>query len=62
MANRTKQASRRALERRSETPVLDQVLGVAFSAFMEHGYERASTLDIATRAMVLYSTARRHGA
>lgn len=30
----------------------DRVLGAAFAAFMEHGYERASTLDIATRAKV----------
>ncbi len=30
----------------------DRVLSAAFSAFMEHGYERASTLDIATRAKV----------
>jgi AcrR family transcriptional regulator len=30
----------------------DRVLGAAFSAFMEHGYAGASTLDIATRAKV----------
>lgn len=30
----------------------DRVLGAAFAAFMEQGYERASTLDIATRAKV----------
>jgi AcrR family transcriptional regulator len=32
--------------------VRDRILGAAFSAFMERGYEGASTLDIATRAKV----------
>ena len=44
--------SRGARDLSSETPMRDRVLSAAFSAFMEHGYERASTLDIATRAKV----------
>jgi AcrR family transcriptional regulator len=36
----------------SETPVRERILAAAASAFMERGYERASTLDIATRARV----------
>jgi AcrR family transcriptional regulator len=30
----------------------DRILGAAFAVFMAHGFERASTLDIATRAKV----------
>jgi AcrR family transcriptional regulator len=52
MVKRTKTASRGAPESGSEISVRDRVLGAAFSAFMERGYERASTLDIATRAKV----------
>src|SRR5260221_3937405 len=52
MVKRTKTGSCGASESGSETPVRDRVLGAAFSAFMERGYERASTLDIATRARV----------
>jgi AcrR family transcriptional regulator len=52
MVKRTKTESRGAPELGSETPVRDRILGAAFSAFMERGYERASTLDIATRAKV----------
>jgi AcrR family transcriptional regulator len=49
---RTKTASRGTTPRSSETSVRDRVLSAAFLAFMERGYERASTLDIATRAKV----------
>ena len=49
---RAKTAPCGAPELSSETPVRDRVLSAAFSAFMEHGYEGASTLDIATRAKV----------
>jgi AcrR family transcriptional regulator len=52
MMKRAKRAPREVLGPGSETPVRHRVLGAAFSAFMEHGYERASTLDIATRAKV----------
>jgi AcrR family transcriptional regulator len=52
MVKRTKTVSRGAPQSDSETSVRDRVLGAAFSAFMERGYERASTLDIATRARV----------
>ncbi len=33
-------------------PVRERILGAAFAAFTDHGYARASTLDIATRAKV----------
>ena len=46
----TKAASR--TNETSEPPVRGRILGAAFSAFMERGYEGASTLDIATRARV----------
>ena len=36
----------------SDTPVRERVLSAAFSAFMDHGFEGASTLEIATRARV----------
>ena len=48
----TKTASRGTTPRGFETSMRDRVLSAAFSAFMERGYERASTLDIATRAKV----------
>jgi len=35
-----------------ETPVRQRILEAAFSAFMEHGFAAASTLEIATRARV----------
>jgi len=45
--------------RRSETKaktetgsVRDRIMGAGFGAFLEHGYTKASTLDIATRARV----------
>jgi len=49
---RTKTVRCGAPESSSETPLRDRVLSAAFSAFMERGYEGASTLDIATRAKV----------
>jgi AcrR family transcriptional regulator len=52
IVRRTKTASRGTTPRSSETSMRDRVLSAAFSAFMERGYERASTLDIATRAKV----------
>jgi AcrR family transcriptional regulator len=52
VVTRTKTASRGTMPRSSETSIRDRVLSAAFSAFMERGYERASTLDIATRAKV----------
>src|ERR1700741_1249045 len=52
IVRRTNTASRGTTPRSSETSVRDRVLSAAFSAFMERGYERASTLDIATRAKV----------
>lgn len=52
VVKRTKTAFGRAPDVSSETPVRDRVLRAAFSAFMERGYERASTLEIATRAKV----------
>jgi AcrR family transcriptional regulator len=48
----TRTAPGRAADVSSETPVRARILRAAFSAFMEHGYERASTLEIATRAKV----------
>jgi len=35
-----------------EKPARERILGAAFCAFMENGYAKASTLDIATRAKV----------
>ena len=35
-----------------ETALRKRILGAAFQAFMDHGYEGASTLEIATRARV----------
>lgn len=35
-----------------EGPARERILGAAFKAFMEQGYARTSTLDIATRAKV----------
>ena len=52
IVKRTKTASREAPQPNPEAAVRDRILGAAFAAFMEHGYERASTLDIATRAKV----------
>jgi AcrR family transcriptional regulator len=52
IVERAKAASREAAELSSVTPVRDRILRAAFSAFMESGYERASTLEIATRAKV----------
>jgi AcrR family transcriptional regulator len=52
IVKQTKTALRGAPELSSEAPVRDRVLSAAFAAFMEHGYERASTLEIATRAKV----------
>jgi AcrR family transcriptional regulator len=39
-------------ENDEDGPARERILDAAFSAFMEHGYARASTLDIATRAKV----------
>jgi AcrR family transcriptional regulator len=52
IVKQTRTAPRGAPELSSEAPVRDRVLSAAFSAFMERGYEGASTLDIATRAKV----------
>jgi AcrR family transcriptional regulator len=49
---RTRTAPRGVPEPNSETPARGRILCAAFSAFMERGYEGASTLDIATRAKV----------
>src|SRR5580698_7886280 len=42
----------RGHKRDEDRPARERILGAAFGAFMEHGYTRASTLDIATRAKV----------
>lgn len=42
----------RGNKRDEDRPARERILGAAFGAFMEHGYTRASTLDIATRAKV----------
>jgi AcrR family transcriptional regulator len=42
----------RAPDNHADDPVRSRVLGAAFSAFMERGFEGASTLEIATRAKV----------
>jgi AcrR family transcriptional regulator len=42
----------RGNKREEDRPTRERILGAAFGAFMEHGYSRASTLDIATRAKV----------
>jgi AcrR family transcriptional regulator len=52
IVKKAKTASRVEPYLNSETPMRDRVLSAAFSAFMERGYEGASTLDIATRAKV----------
>jgi AcrR family transcriptional regulator len=52
IVTRIKPASRRVPDSSSAALMRDRVLGAAFSAFMERGYEGASTLDIATRAKV----------
>jgi AcrR family transcriptional regulator len=39
-------------EEAGETPARQRILEAAFSAFMEHGFAEASTLEIATRAKV----------
>lgn len=49
---RTKTTRRPAPPPDAEMPVHDRILGAAFSAFTERGYEGASTLGIATRAKV----------
>jgi AcrR family transcriptional regulator len=40
------------LSKSSEQPIRERVLGAAFAAFTERGYEGTSTLEIATRASV----------
>jgi len=52
VVKRTKTAPRPAPPPDPEMPMRDRLLGAAFSAFTERGYEGASTLDIATRAKV----------
>jgi AcrR family transcriptional regulator len=52
IVKRAKTASREAPQPSADAPVRERVLNAAFSAFMERGYEGASTLDIATRAKV----------
>ncbi len=49
---RTGKSPPRAPDVHADDPVRSRVMGAAFSAFMERGYEGASTLDIATRARV----------
>src|ERR1700744_5666499 len=49
---RTRPASRQPQGSNPEATTRDRILGAAFSAFTEHGYERTSTLQIATRAKV----------
>lgn len=41
-----------ATRQKGESDVRERILEAAFSAFMQHGFSRASTLDIATRAKV----------
>ena len=36
----------------ADKPVRERIMGAGFGAFLEHGYARASTLEIATRARV----------
>jgi AcrR family transcriptional regulator len=47
-----KSVPQRAPDHKADDPVRSRVMGAAFSAFMERGYEGASTLEIATRAKV----------
>jgi AcrR family transcriptional regulator len=49
---RAKPASPHLQGSNAEATMRDRILGAAFSAFMEHGYEGTSTLQIATRAKV----------
>jgi AcrR family transcriptional regulator len=52
IVKRSKTARGRAPDVRADEPVRGRVINAAFSAFMERGYEGASTLEIATRAKV----------
>ncbi len=44
--------AKKSTEPAAGDPVRERILFAAFAAFNEHGYARASTLDIATRARV----------
>ena len=44
--------SKRSMESASEPEARERILAAAFAAFMESGYAKTSTLDIATRASV----------
>jgi AcrR family transcriptional regulator len=49
---RRKDAPPQTPDQTSESPLRARILGAAFAAFMERGFEGASTLEIATRAKV----------
>jgi len=52
MAKASKTGRARAAAEGVDEPMRERVMSAAFSAFMERGYEGASTLEIATRAKV----------
>jgi AcrR family transcriptional regulator len=52
ISGRGKSSEAPAPDASDAVPVDQRILRAAFSAFMEHGYSGASTLDIATRAKV----------
>src|SRR5882762_11796228 len=45
-------AERPPVQTAEEKPARARILSAAFAAFTEHGFAKASTLEIATRAMV----------
>jgi AcrR family transcriptional regulator len=50
--DREKVKSGRKKEPDENEPVRERIMGAGFDAFLEHGYAKASTLEIATRARV----------